>query len=57
MCRSPGRPDQTDGFEQGSWSRCIDLPGRARVIQRIEFRYRSIGVASGRARVQAFGIR
>ncbi len=50
-------PDTRYRFEQGSWSRRIDLPGRARVIRRIEFRYRSIGVASGRARVQAFGIR
>ena len=50
-------PDTRIRFEQGSWTRMIDLPGRARIIRRIEFRYRSIGVASGRARVQAFGVR
>lgn len=44
-------------FEEGAWTRSIDLPGRARVIRTIEFRYRSIGPRSGRARVQAVGIR
>lgn len=41
-------------FREGSWSRTIDLPGDARVIKRITFRYRSEG-RKGRAWVRVYG--
>ena len=41
-------------FREGSWSRTIDLPGRARVIRRIEFSYRS-ELRRGRATVRVYG--
>jgi hypothetical protein len=41
-------------FHEGSWSRTIDLPGDARAIRRITFRYRSEG-RRGRAWVRVYG--
>ncbi|HEY3279857.1 MAG TPA: hypothetical protein VGJ83_05040 [Gemmatimonadales bacterium] len=41
-------------FREGSWSRTIDLPGPARVIQKIEFWYRS-RLRRGQAVVRVFG--
>lgn len=47
-------PDTRIEFREGSWSRTIDLPGDARIIDRIEFRYRS-EVRRGRAVVKVWG--
>ncbi len=44
-------------FRQGAWTRRIDLPGKGRVIRKVEFWYRSVGKKSGRASVQVMGIR
>ena len=44
-------------FDQGSWTRTIDLPGDKRRITKVEFWYRSKRVKNGRARVQLFGVR
>ncbi len=45
-------------FQEGSWSRVIDLPGEARIIRRIEFSYKSIrATRDGRALVTVFGKR
>lgn len=43
-------------FAEGSRSRAIDLPGEARIIQRVEFSYKS-RVRRGRAVVHLFGLR
>jgi hypothetical protein len=43
-------------FRENDRSRVMDLPGAARVIRRIEFRYRSlVGGGEGRAAVHAYG--
>jgi hypothetical protein len=42
-------------FREGSWSRTLDLPGRARVIRTVEFRYRS-QLRRGRATIEVFGL-
>ena len=42
-------------FRQGAWTRRIDLPGKRRVVRKVEFWYRSVGKRSGRARVQLAG--
>ncbi len=42
-------------FDQNSRSRVIDLPGGDRVIRRVSFRYKSLGVVSGRATVELWG--
>jgi len=47
-------PETRVRFRQGSWSRTIDLPGRGRVIRRIEFAYRS-ELRRGRATVRVYG--
>jgi hypothetical protein len=45
-------------FQEGSWSRDIDLPGDARIIRRVEFAYQSIrATRRGRAVVTVFGRR
>ena len=49
-------PETRLRFREGSRSRTIDLPGQARIIRRIDFRYRST-LRRGRATVQAFGRR
>jgi hypothetical protein len=41
-------------FEPGTTSRVIDLPGGARVIRRVEFRYGNLP-GGGRARVELWG--
>lgn len=48
-------PDTRFEFREGSWSRTIDLPGDARVIQRVEFWYQS-QLRRGRATVRVYGI-
>jgi|GEM_PF-599116 len=48
-------PSVRHQFKQGSWTRRIDLPGGKRSIQRVEFRYRSVGVKSGKADVVLYG--
>jgi hypothetical protein len=47
-------PDTRVSFRERSRSRVIDLPGEARVIQRIEFRYRG-RLRHGQATVAVFG--
>ncbi|MGH7547720.1 MAG: hypothetical protein ACREMM_06070 [Gemmatimonadales bacterium] len=43
-------------FKEGSRSRVIDLPGRARLIRRIDFLYRSVpGGGQGKATVHVWG--
>ncbi len=49
-------PDTRIQFEEGSWSRTIDLPGIARSIRTVEFWYRS-RLTNGRATVTLFGKR
>ncbi|HEY4056414.1 MAG TPA: hypothetical protein VGM39_07385 [Kofleriaceae bacterium] len=41
-------------FREGEWSRDIDLPGGARVIKRVEFRYGNLP-GGGRAHLALFG--
>jgi hypothetical protein len=47
-------PETRFVFREGSWSRTIDLPGKARVIRKIEFWYRS-ELKRGRATVRVYG--
>ena len=47
-------PNTRVQFHEGSWSRTIDLPGPARLIQRIDFWYRS-RLRRGAATVRVFG--
>jgi hypothetical protein len=47
-------PNTRVQFQEGSWSRTIDLPGQARVIRRVDFWYRS-RVRRGAATVRLFG--
>jgi hypothetical protein len=47
-------PNTRLNFREGSWSRTLDLPGRARVIRKVEFRYRS-QVRRGKATVHVYG--
>ena len=44
-------------FDQGSWTRRIDLPGHRRRILKVEFWYRSKVARNGKARVQLIGLR
>jgi hypothetical protein len=44
-------------FAKGEWTRRIDLPGKSRIIRRIDFLYRSKRPRTGRATVRVFGIR
>lgn len=44
-------------FDQGSWTRRIDLPGHRRRILKVEFWYRSKIARNGKARVQLIGLR
>lgn len=49
-------PDTRFEFNSNTGSRVIDLPGEARKIVRIEFRYKSIrGGRGGRATITAWG--
>jgi hypothetical protein len=49
-------PETRVYFKEGSRSRVIDLPAGSRVIQRVEFSYRSVaGGRDGRATVQLWG--
>jgi hypothetical protein len=47
-------PETRFVFREGTWSRTIDLPGKARVIRKIEFWYRS-ELKRGRATVRVYG--
>lgn len=47
-------PNTRVQFQEGSWSRTIDLPGPARIIRRIDFWYRS-RLRRGTATVRVFG--
>ena len=47
-------PETRFVFREGSWSRTIDLPGKARIIRKIEFWYRS-ELKRGRATVRVCG--
>lgn len=49
-------PPTRMAFGQGTTSRTIDLPGGARVIRRIEFRYGNLP-GGGRAQVEAWALR
>ncbi len=42
-------------FERGTWTRRIDLPGKQRVIRKVEFWYRSLAPKSGKAHVKLYG--
>jgi len=42
-------------IQAGGETRVIDLPGEARVIQKVELRYRTRGGQGGRAIVKVFG--
>lgn len=42
-------------FGENSRSRVIDLPGAARIIERITFNYRSLRTGQGRATVSVYG--
>ena len=44
-------------FRQGSWTRRLDLPGKRRIVRKVEFWYRSVGKRSGKATVKLFGQR
>jgi hypothetical protein len=44
-------------FQEGSWSRVIDLPGNLRPIKRIDFWYKTSRLGEGRARVVVGGLR
>ncbi len=44
-------------FARDSWTRRIDLPGRKRIVRKVEFFYRSKRPKTGKARVQVFGLR
>ena len=44
-------------FRAGQESRIIDLPGGVRKLDRIEYRYSTIGRSKGRARVAVWGKR
>ena len=48
-------PTTRFAFREGSMSRTIDLPGDARVIKKVEFRYRST-LAKGRAKLVLWGL-
>jgi hypothetical protein len=43
-------------FEEGSWSRRIDLRGGARGIDKVTFKYKSKRRGSGRADIKLYGI-
>ncbi|MBZ0134972.1 MAG: hypothetical protein K8I27_01205 [Planctomycetes bacterium] len=43
-------------FEEGSWSRRIDLTGGARGIKKVTFKYKSKKLRSGRATIKLYGI-
>ncbi len=47
-------PETRFVFREGSWSRTIDLPGKARIIRKVEFWYRS-EIKRGRATVRIYG--
>jgi hypothetical protein len=49
------RPELRHRFDENSSSRIIDLPGERRVIQRIDFRYRSTDRTEGKATVEVYG--
>lgn len=44
-------------FQEGSWSRRIDLPGGHRHIRKIEFWYRASRPGPGQARIAVWGLR
>lgn len=41
-------------FKKGSWSRTIDLPGKDRIVKRVDFYYSNLP-AGGRAHLKLFG--
>lgn len=43
-------------FEEGSWSRRIDLRGGERIIKKVVFKYKSKNRKTGRATVKLYGI-
>ena len=43
-------------FDEGSWSRRIDLTGGARGIKKVTFKYKSKKLRDGRATVKLYGI-
>lgn len=42
-------------FQEGEWSRLIDLPGRAHLIDRITFNYESLQTGEGKAIITVYG--
>ncbi|HEX9293187.1 MAG TPA: hypothetical protein VF873_05830 [Gemmatimonadales bacterium] len=49
-------PETRLNFQQGSWSRTIDLPGPVRILRRVDFWYRS-RLRRGAATVRLFGLK
>jgi len=50
-------PSVRHHFQEGSWSRRIDLPGGHRHIRKIEFWYTAARPGTGQARIAVFGLR
>jgi hypothetical protein len=50
-------PSVRHHFQEGSWSRRIDLPGGYRHIRRIEFWYKAAQPGAGPARIVVWGLR
>lgn len=48
-------PEVKHEFKEGSRSRVIDLPGEARIVERITFKYRSSKLREGKAVVNVYG--
>jgi hypothetical protein len=44
-------------FQEGSWSRRIDLPGGHRHIRKVEFWYKAFQPGPGQARIVVWGLR
>lgn len=42
-------------FSDNEWSRVIDLPGRAHLIDPITFNYRSLHTSQGKATITVYG--
>lgn len=50
-------PSVRHHFQEGSWSRRIDLPGGHRHIRKIEFWYKASAPGAGQARIVVWGLR
>ena len=48
-------PVMRHNFRNGAWTRDLNLPGRKRIIRKVEFWYRSKGPLTGKAKVHLYG--